>query len=160
MLRRLARSGGTSARRAPRDASEGPAPPSPEPRGGKGGVVPLDERRRANAEGASPSVTPSSSGDGSVTPGKPGSFGYKHQEVDSSSSLGDLNEVAEFVVPERVPEKIPHKATGALPTRRVFAIAQRRDREISRGPLRAPRRPSSIASRAHSLRRTLTPPYA
>ena len=28
------------ARRAPRDASEGPAPPSPEPRGGKGGVVP------------------------------------------------------------------------------------------------------------------------
>ena len=58
-------------------------------------------------------TTPSTSGEGSVSLGGPGSLAYKHNEADSASSLGSLiNEVADFVVPERVPEKIPHKATG------------------------------------------------
>lgn len=62
-------------------------------------------------------TTPSSSGDGSVSQGAPGSFAYKHQETDSASSLGSLidnDQVADFVEPRRVPEKIPHKATGFL----------------------------------------------
>ena len=53
-----------------------------------------------------------------MSQGLPGSLAYKNQEAHSASSLGSLiNEVAEFVEPERVPEKIPHKAT-ACHTRR------------------------------------------
>mmetsp|Transcript_3187 Transcript_3187/g.7387 ORF Transcript_3187/g.7387 Transcript_3187/m.7387 type:complete len:502 (+) Transcript_3187:132-1637(+) len=46
---------------------------------------------------------------------EPGSFAYRLQENDSASSLGSLADtVAQFVVPERVKEKIPHLATGAM----------------------------------------------
>ena len=84
------------------------------------GVMGLVNRRTGERPGDSPDLTtPETSGDGSVSQGQPGSLAYKNQEADSASSLGSLiNEVAEFVEPERVPEKIPHKATGACHTRR------------------------------------------
>ena len=98
--------------------------PAPVAMGGGGapgakppGVVGLVNRRTGERPGDSPDhTTPETSGDGSVSQGLPGSLAYKNQEADSASSLGSLiNEVAEFVEPERVPEKIPHKATGACP---------------------------------------------
>lgn len=101
--------------------------PAPVAMGGGGapgakppGVVGLVNRRTGERPGDSPDhTTPETSGDGSVSQGLPGSLAYKNQEADSASSLGSLiNEVAEFVEPERVPEKIPHKATGACHTRR------------------------------------------
>lgn len=94
---------------------------SAKPRGGFG----LVSRRRGGrsdvetkrAKDATPQMTPSSSL--ASTEDEPGTFAYKHQEADSASSLGSLiNEVADFVEPERVPEKIPHKATGAPPLAR------------------------------------------
>lgn len=94
---------------------------SAKPRGGFG----LVSRRRGGqsdaetkrAKDATPQMTPSSSL--ASTEDEPGTFAYKHQEADSASSLGSLiDEVADFVEPERVPEKIPHKATGAPPLAR------------------------------------------
>ena len=48
----------------------------------------------------------------------PGAFAYRNAESDSASSLAsladaDIDKVAEFVVPDRTPERIPHKAIGA-----------------------------------------------
>ena len=81
------------------------------------GMTGLVNRATGERPGVAPEkTTPSSSGDGSVSQGAPGSFAYKHQETDSASSLGSLidnDQVADFVEPRRVPEKIPHKATGA-----------------------------------------------
>ena len=75
--------------------------------------------------------TPTSSGDGSVANGEPGTFGYKIQEFDSASSLGSLaDKVAEFVTPERTQEKTPHRAVGASPRPLIFLCTPRR--EISR----------------------------
>ena len=64
------------------------------------------------AAGAGASRTPSVNLSTDPLPSS-GSFAYKLRDNDSDSSLGSLaDKVAEFVVPERLPEKIPHKATG------------------------------------------------
>ena len=79
--------------------------------------------------------TPTSSGDGSVANGEPGTFGYKIQEFDSASSLGSLaDRVAEFVTPERTQEKTPHRAVGASPVLSSFSTHRvARSRARARG---------------------------
>lgn len=53
----------------------------------------------------------------------PSAFAYRLHESDSASSLGSLaDKVAEFVEPERVPEKIPHKATGEQNTKNAAVL--------------------------------------
>ena len=93
---------------------QGEIPPSPSP---------VSSSRRSSAEGCN-NVDASASGSrtGSVNhTADPGSFSYKLQESDSASSLGSLaDKVADFVEPERVPEKIPHKATGEKKKTRLF----------------------------------------
>ena len=74
----------------------------------------VEDAPNINISGSGAGSTPTSSGDGSVANGEPGTFGYKIQEFDSASSLGSLaDKVAEFVTPERTPEKTPHRAVGA-----------------------------------------------
>lgn len=74
----------------------------------------VEDAPNINKSGSGAGSTPTSSGDGSVANGEPGTFGYKVQEFDSASSLGSLaDKVAEFVTPERTPEKTPHRAVGA-----------------------------------------------
>ena len=80
----------------------------------KFGTIVEDAPNVNHVSGSGAGSTPTSSGDGSVANGEPGTFGYKIQEFDSASSLGSLaDKVAEFVTPERTPEKTPHRAVGA-----------------------------------------------
>ena len=97
-----------------------------------GALVLVNRRGVASKEKVYPTIveddatttpsTPTSSGDGSVANGEPGTFGYKIQEFDSASSLGSLaDRVAEFVTPERTQEKTPHRAVGASPVLSSFS---------------------------------------
>lgn len=81
-------------------------PPSPSPVSSSG---------RSSAEGVDANASGSRTASANLG-ADPSSFSYRLQESDSASSLGSLaDKVAEFVEPERVPEKIPHKATGENP---------------------------------------------
>ena len=69
----------------------------------KFGTIVEDAPNINNKSGSGAGSTPTSSGDGSVANGEPGTFGYKIQEFDSASSLGSLaDKVAEFVTPDDI----------------------------------------------------------